>query len=109
MSADELLMFAAVSGRVVCSGDLTSLQIAEAQASGCWYVNDKGFGFTVLPWSLTTQKDKMREAGIWSKGSGVPCPTCHGRGDIETDNKGGILVVPCPTCSARDATAEPPA
>lgn len=68
-TADELLMEAANGARVVCSGDLTIFQIAEAQACGNWYVNEQGFGFTALPWKLTTDKDKMREAGFWAKGS----------------------------------------
>jgi hypothetical protein len=67
-TADELLMLAASGGRVVCSGDLTEFQIAHAQANGPWYVNESGFGFTVLPWNLTTDKDRMREVGFWSKG-----------------------------------------
>lgn len=53
--------------RIVSSGDLTSLQIVEAQACGRLYVEpSSGLGWALLPWELATQKDKMRESGFWS-------------------------------------------
>ena len=48
--------------RIVSSGDLTALQIAEARSSNRFYVDeDTGLGFVLLPWSLTTKKDRDRE------------------------------------------------
>jgi hypothetical protein len=48
--------------RIVSSGDLTTLQIAEAQARKLWYVEPGGgFGWALLPWELTTDKDRQRE------------------------------------------------
>lgn len=55
--------------RIVSSGDLTNHQIAEAQARGLFYVEPGGgLGWALLPWELTTDKDKMREAGIFKGG-----------------------------------------
>ena len=51
------------SGRVVCSSDLTTHQIAEAQSRGRWFVLDGGIGFALVPWKLTTDKDRAREHG----------------------------------------------
>lgn len=52
--------------RIVSSGDLTTLQIAEAQACDRFFVDtDTGLGWALLPWELSAQKDKMREAGVW--------------------------------------------
>lgn len=50
------------TGRIVSSGDLLAIQIVEAQATGRFFV-DKGtsLGFALLPWDLTTDKDKDRE------------------------------------------------
>lgn len=49
--------------RIVSSGDLTEIQIAEAQACGRFYVEPGGgLGWALLPWSLTTTKDRDREA-----------------------------------------------
>ena len=48
--------------RIVSSGDLTTLQIAEAQARGLFYVEPGGgFGWALVPWDLTTPKDRARE------------------------------------------------
>lgn len=52
--------------RIVSSGDLTVLQIAEAQACGRFYVHEPtGYGWAALPWFLTTEKDELRmRAGV---------------------------------------------
>lgn len=55
-------------GRIVSSGDLTRLQIAEAQARGRFYVEPGGgLGWAVVPWDLTTAKDRKREADYFSR------------------------------------------
>ncbi len=54
--------------RIVSTGDLTELQIAEAQASGLMYVDpDSMLGWVLLPWELRTRKDAMRESDFWQK------------------------------------------
>lgn len=48
--------------RIVSSGDLTLLQIAEARAANLFYVEPSCvFGWALLPWELTTDKDRQRE------------------------------------------------
>jgi hypothetical protein len=47
-------------GRIICSGDLTRFQIAEAQAKSLFYVDPDGFGYAIWPWDLTTDKDQER-------------------------------------------------
>lgn len=59
----ESTVYGHETGRVVCSVDLTEHQIAEAQATGRWFVLDCGLGFAMLPWYLTTDKDRAREHG----------------------------------------------
>lgn len=48
-------------GRVVSSNDLNKYQIAEAQTKGNWWVSNDGLGWAILPWDLTTDKDRDRE------------------------------------------------
>lgn len=48
--------------RIVCTGDLTEFQIAEARRENKMWVDPDGFGYVLLPWSLTTAKDNQREA-----------------------------------------------
>jgi hypothetical protein len=56
------------NARIVSSGDLTNLQIAEAQACGRFYVEPGGgLGWALLPFALTTAKDRKREADYFSK------------------------------------------
>ncbi len=48
--------------RIVSSGDLTTMQITEAQARGLFYVEPGGgLGWALVPWELTTPKDRKRE------------------------------------------------
>ena len=66
LSAEEFLKQAiTLGGRIVSSGDLNRFQISEAQALGRWWVNDEGFGFAILPWILTTDKDRERERAFF--------------------------------------------
>lgn len=63
--ADDILTrCASGSFRIVCTGDLTEFQIAEARAEGRMYVDLNGFGYVLLPWNLTTTKDKEREKAL---------------------------------------------
>lgn len=48
--------------RIVSTGDLHELQIAEAQVESRMYVEPNGgLGWVALPWELSTVKDKDRE------------------------------------------------
>jgi hypothetical protein len=48
--------------RIVSSGDLTTIQIAEFQAAKLFYVEPGGgMGWALVPWELTTPKDRQRE------------------------------------------------
>ena len=50
------------NGRIVSSDALTIHQIAYAQANNLFYVDSHtGYGWALLPWCLTTQKDRQRE------------------------------------------------
>lgn len=62
------------TGRIVCSVDLTEHQIAEAQLAGRWYVASNGIGWAMLPWHLTTDKDRAREHG-WDNINKAISPT----------------------------------
>lgn len=54
--------------RIVSSGDLTTPQIYEAQASKRFYIEPGGgLGWALLPWELTTKKDREREADYFSR------------------------------------------
>lgn len=54
--------------RIVSTGDLNEFQISEAEVNGCLYVEPGGgLGWVALPWELTTDKDKQREAMLSQK------------------------------------------
>lgn len=57
-------------GRIVCTGDLTEMQIVEARRENRMYVDPDGIGYVLLPWSLSTRKDKEREARLQSNAAG---------------------------------------
>jgi hypothetical protein len=57
-------MVALGQGRIVCTGDLTELQINEARIEKRMYVAPDGIGYVLLPWSLSTAKDRKREECI---------------------------------------------
>lgn len=62
----EFLKKAIDKGRIVSSGELTTLQIAEFQAAGDFYVEPNGgFGWAIVPWDLTTMKDRKRETAFF--------------------------------------------
>lgn len=55
-------------GRIVCTGDLTELQIAEARKDHRMYVDENGYGFVLLPWTCATARDLERDAPpVWRK------------------------------------------
>lgn len=47
--------------RIVCTGDLTEFQIAEARVEDLVWVDPDGIGYVLLPWELRTVKDLDRE------------------------------------------------
>lgn len=50
------------SGRIVCTSDLNHHQIEEATKEGRLFVDEgTGWGWAVLPWKTTTEKDTERE------------------------------------------------
>lgn len=70
MTALEFLKRAADGKhRIVSSGDLHVMQISEAQANKLFFVDDQtGLGWALVPWELTTAKDRHREAGFFTRG-----------------------------------------
>jgi hypothetical protein len=58
VGAYELLQLCSKEGgRIVCTGDLTEMQIAEARVDRRMYVDSDGFGYVLLPWSLRCRRD----------------------------------------------------
>lgn len=54
--------------RIVSSGDLHVMQISEAQANKLFFVDDEtGLGWALVPWELTTAKDRHREEGFFTR------------------------------------------
>ena len=67
-SAESFFARAVTSGgRIVNSNDLTAFQISEAQANGKFWVSPEGYGWAILSWELTTDKDRKREADYFSR------------------------------------------
>lgn len=61
-TALEFLKRAGKDGRIVSSGDLTTIQIATFQAADWFFVDpDTGYGWAIVPWDLSTPKDRKRE------------------------------------------------
>ncbi len=54
-------------GRIVSTSDLNEFQIAEAMSNGTHFTDEDGFGFVMLPWSLTTKKDRERERAFFTE------------------------------------------
>lgn len=69
MTAIEFLRECATNKyRIVASGDLTHFQIVEAQANKLFFIDEEtGFGWALLPWELTTDKDRLREREYFQK------------------------------------------
>lgn len=67
MTAIEFLKRAANGHRIVSSGYLNELQMCEARREGKWFVDEEtGLGFALLPWELTTEKDRKREQSYFA-------------------------------------------
>lgn len=67
MTSDEFLKkLAHGDGRIVSTGDLLNLQIAEARANSTMHVLEGGLGFVILPWNLSTPKDRERETDFFA-------------------------------------------
>jgi hypothetical protein len=64
---DFLVRAASTGGRVVSSNDLNEFQIAEARREFKFFVTEGGLGFAILPWELTTDKDRKREADYFGR------------------------------------------
>jgi len=59
--------------RIVCTGDLNDFQIAEARVENRMYVEPGGgLGWVLLPWELSTRKDKEREQRLASTVDAAP-------------------------------------
>ena len=68
MELRDFVLRATNEMRIVSSGDLTTHQISEAQAANRFWVDEEtGLGFALLPWELTTDKDRKREADYFSR------------------------------------------
>ena len=69
MTALEFLRRAAEGNhRIVSSGDLHEMQISEAQANNLFFVDDEtGLGWALVPWELTTEKDRNREEDYFKR------------------------------------------
>lgn len=69
MTALQFLQRAATGEfRIVSSGDLLREQIVQAQFDRRFFVDeDTGYGWALLPWEITTQKDRRREADYFSR------------------------------------------
>lgn len=64
-----------LGGRIVNTGDLTTFQISEAREHDCLFVTDDGMGWAILPWDLTTAKDRQRERRFFNA---APAPAPSG-------------------------------
>lgn len=54
--------------RIVSTGDLNEYQIVEARRDNKMFVDpDTGLGWVLLPWELTTDKDREREKEFFEK------------------------------------------
>ena len=69
MSAEEFLRKSVeLNGRIVSSGDLQMEVIVESQANERFYVDpDTSLGWAIIPWELSTMKDRKREADYFSR------------------------------------------
>ena len=67
-SAEQFFARAAANGgRIVSSNDLNVWQISEARVLRNFWVSDEGFGWAILPWNLTTDKDRQREKDFFGR------------------------------------------
>ena len=62
---------ATTGGRIVSSNDLNKWQLSEACVKGNFWVSSKGFGWAILPWDLTTDKDRERERAYFAESKSI--------------------------------------
>jgi hypothetical protein len=61
-TAEQFLARAVTNGgRVVSSNDLNKWQLSEARVNNNFWISEHGYGWVILPWELTTDKDRDRE------------------------------------------------
>lgn len=65
-----LVRAAKENARVVSSGDLHHAVIVEAQATNRFWVDpETHLGFALIPWTLSTMKDRERETAYFEERS----------------------------------------
>ena len=69
-AAEFFLRAVGIGGRVVSSNDLNEWQISEARVKGLFWISEEGFGWAILPWELTTDRDRNRERSFFAKNVG---------------------------------------
>ncbi len=61
---------ASENSRIVSTNDLLDIQIAQARQDGRMLVLQDGLGFVLLPFEISTPKDKSRETSLLRQGDG---------------------------------------
>ena len=88
--------------RIVSTGDLHEMQIAEARIDDRMFVDgETGLGFVILGWELTTDKDVERERVLRRQFyDDSTCKRCNGSGKVrEAGDNGAFASYPCPACN----------
>lgn len=88
--------------RIVSTGDLTEMQIAEAKGEARFYVNEQGFGYVALPWELTTDKDEERFRAKLKQQCKVPVDVPYFTELLEEVKAGLEWYIDQPTSCAND-------
>lgn len=69
MDALTFLKLACGTGRIVPSSEMTEFQICEARQRNLFYVEPGGgLGWRIVPWELTTRRDRERERQYFEEG-----------------------------------------
>jgi hypothetical protein len=64
----EFMCKFAVGHRIVSSNYMNPFQINEAMVNGKFFVDDvTGFGWGAIPWEYTTEMDRNREKGYFTR------------------------------------------
>ena len=94
---DALEFMKKAKGRIVSSGDLTTVQISEFLASGSFFIDPETcLGWADVPWDLTTEKDRIREKAYFEKTEDClrewmtdkPVEPAHRKTERCTENRG---------------------
>lgn len=60
------------NSRIVSSCDLHEIAISEFQAQGRFYIDpESGLGWALVPWEISTKKDRAREADYFSRNNAM--------------------------------------